>query len=285
MHLSDHHLISPTAMLVSYVRALLNQPYARRIASAIDCEPAATTILGDDPMLMRRICIHLSARYLAVQDCIQESGTTQVLGLGEGLAPNGLVLTEDPAFLYIETDLPGMAIKKRKVLNAIGGSSRLNLLTIPLNALDAEKVRHIATTFLRPQPVTINLEGVFLYLTMAERMLLAENIRQVLAHQGGGCAMVTSVLIRQSYASTVLREALEKAIVALCGITGRDLISIAFEDNDEVVQLFRKCGLSATPVDHVGLFDRLTRLQEYDLPDETVKKILGGLNSFVVKLA
>ena len=62
---------------------------------------------------------YLELRFLSLNACIARMGATQVLDLATGVAPRGLILSEDPSVLVIETDLPEMIAEKQAIVASL----------------------------------------------------------------------------------------------------------------------------------------------------------------------
>jgi O-methyltransferase involved in polyketide biosynthesis len=245
----NHHLISPTAALVAYARGLDGQPGAADISRIGNCEAIARSLIGDSSTLAR-MCAHMHARYRAVHAAIVGSGCCQVLGIGEGLAPYGMLFTKNPDFRYVVTDLPDILGEAGLILAELEPHPHSNLFLRELNALDAEEVRRVASECLIPgQPVVINVEGVFPYLDDEERVALFTNARQVLDAQGGGEIVVTGIVVRDPLGNGQGRARAAGTYARIEAATGRNMMDLAPEDKAAAAAFFSNMGFWADPID------------------------------------
>ena len=128
---------------------------------------------------------YLELRFLSLNACIARMGATQVLDLATGVAPRGLVLSEDPSVLVIETDLPEMIAEKQAIVaSLLPFAARPDYRRHAANALHNDELWDAAGWFGR-EPLTIVHEGLLMYFGAVERAQLAANIRGLLTFYGG----------------------------------------------------------------------------------------------------
>lgn len=104
-----------------------------------------------------------------VETLIQEQGVEQILELASGLSPRGYRLKQKyPQLNYIEGDLPGMAERKKTLLNNIG--SQPNHRVLPCNILEKSGEQSIKALLSQLDPnkkTVIVTEGLVNYFDLA----------------------------------------------------------------------------------------------------------------------
>src|SRR5467141_3179864 len=107
---THHARISPTAKLAAFLRAETDIPYCRQIADMCDAEEVSRTF---DPGFIANHRAYIELRFKSLNAFIHRLGFRQVLEFAGGVAPRGLILSEDPSMLIVETDLPELLEEKR----------------------------------------------------------------------------------------------------------------------------------------------------------------------------
>ena len=131
--------------------------------------------------------LHFEERYQSISLLLNDIKPHNILELSSGFSFRGLDMTEKNNNLhYIDTDLPGIVMAKRKVVDKLrpSGNSQSNYELIPLNVLDNQSFKNITKRFDEGQ-ITIVNEGLLMYLNRAEKQTLCGNIRETLEQHGG----------------------------------------------------------------------------------------------------
>src|SRR5579862_9381945 len=110
----DHRFdqISPTAKLVAYMRSLSDIPYSSEIANLCAAESAVQEFYGSERLWLQKRIPLAELRFKSLTSLLVDSGVDQIVELASGLSPRGLILTENPAITFIETDLPEILEEK-----------------------------------------------------------------------------------------------------------------------------------------------------------------------------
>ena len=175
--MTHHARISPTAKLAAFLRAETDIPYCRQIAEMCDAEEVSRTF---NPGFIANHRAYIELRFKSLNAFIHRLGFRQVLEFAGGVAPRGLILSEDPSMLIVETDLPELLEEKRLIVKAlIPLSERTNYHLHSANVLQTEEVWNAAGLF-KQEPITVVHEGLLQFLTMSERRQFAGNIRSLL---------------------------------------------------------------------------------------------------------
>lgn len=116
-----------------------------------------------------------------VETLIQQQGVEQVLELASGLSPRGYRLKQKyPQLTYIEGDLPGMAARKKALLEDIG--SQPNHSVQPCNILEEsgeQSIKALLSQLDRNKKTVIVTEGLVNYFDL-------ETIKNVWSHMAEG---------------------------------------------------------------------------------------------------
>src|SRR5258708_14995427 len=130
--------ISPTAKLGAFLRAETDIPYCRQIAEMCDAEEVSRTFNAG---FIANHRAYIELRFKSLNAFIHHLGFRQVLEFAGGVAPRGLILSEDPSMLIVETDLPELLQEKRVIVKALVPlSERTNYHLHPANVLHTEEV-------------------------------------------------------------------------------------------------------------------------------------------------
>jgi len=239
--MTTHHArISPTAKLAAFLRAETDIPYCRQIADMCDAEEVSRTF---DPGFIENHRAYIELRFKSLNAFIHRLGFRQVLEFAAGVAPRGLVLSEDPSMTIVETDLPELLEEKRSVINVlITLSERTNYHLCPANALHAEEVWNVAKLFDR-KPITVVHEGFFQFLTLSERKQVAENVRSLLKLFGGGW-ITPDVVIRESFERFYPATKQASTLKRVTEVTGRSIADDAFSDWEAANSFFKEAGFT-----------------------------------------
>ena len=248
----DHHLVSPTAKLVAYWRAESGIPYSREISKLVNAEATTRELLGDDLEKMAGFGVsYMEARYKALDRGLKETGYKNILELAVGILPRGLIQTADPSTIYVGTDLPEMLSETEKIMNQIQKKEELNrknLFFRPANAIKLSELE-VAAELFGNQPFNICNEGLLMYLTRDEQVVLAKNIYSLLSKNGGSWITpdITDKLSRARRMELVgadYKDVSQRALASISKSTGRSMFGGAFENPEEVDQFFNDLGFT-----------------------------------------
>jgi O-methyltransferase involved in polyketide biosynthesis len=120
------------------------------------------------------------ARYRLLDLLMKATGLTNVLEIAAGLAPRGVVWTENPDVVYVELDLPKKSAQKRVVIETLVDRGQLvarpHLHMVGGDALNAEDFAHAVAHFKSDEPILIVHEGFLRYITHLQKRILAAHI-------------------------------------------------------------------------------------------------------------
>ncbi len=160
----------------------------------LSCKPwmfLGRTVLGVSDLESALLQRHLILDYL-LEDAIKNSGVGQVVELACGLSPRGFRFANNPAYkdlLYVEADLPDMALRKNNLLKK-GGLVGKNHKVVPCNILTEtgdQSLEEIVGKHLDPsKPTAIITEGLINYFDRETMENLWRRMASLLASGAGG---------------------------------------------------------------------------------------------------
>ena len=286
--------ISPTAMFVAYYRQFSDIPFATEIAKTLNVEEVTRQIMGDSSFVekfMRRGAPAMEARYKSMISAIKKRGIKQVLEFASGLSFRGLWMTEDPAMVYVETDLDGIMQDKLKVIEAIPAireqASRDNIFFHTVDALNFEDIELALAHFDPSKPVAVIHEGLYQYLSMDEKKALALNIKKILQRFGG--AWITPDLSSKEdsqswYRSLHTKEEAEAISKAIFKVTQRDFDDRTFEDNAQMESFFARLGFDWDVSSQIDGSYEMTAAQRFELTEEEISGLTESLKLWTLTL-
>ncbi len=243
--------VGPTAKMVAYMRTFSDIPYSEQISSMTKSEEVVTKQYGDQREQFQKRAPVLEARFKAVSRLVDQVGSRNILELASGISPRGLIMTEDSAVTYVETDLPEMLHEKADLIRDVLGAQnvvRTNLHVMEVDAVNREQLQEAVN--LTSGEITIAQEGLFVYMPRRDQEKVARNVLGILRDRGG--AWITDVALKLEM--TQHRDSKRKAMVsALQQEININLYKNAFADDAEVQSFFESTGFFIE--DKVNLFD------------------------------
>lgn len=194
--------ISPTAHYTGYVwtrhglsHPMLATPQGRLFYRALMPVNAASAAIGGPTLEGLLLARHRVIDDLLAQ-AIESGRVTQVVELAAGLSARGwrFVQRYGNKITYIETDLPGMATRKRALLAKMGAVPRRHRIT-EINALaqaGPTSLQSLVATLSKKQGVAVISEGLLNYFSQAVVVGLWTRIAASL--QGFPCGLYFSDL-------------------------------------------------------------------------------------------
>ncbi len=272
--------ISPTAKFVAYLRTFSDIPFAKEIAGESNAEKVYQALAGESKASLVKVSPYWEARYKATNQIIAQRGLTQVLEVAAGLSPRGLVMTENPGVVYVNTDLPQILEEEKAIIEAL--LARRNLQRPKLhfetaNALDLNSLLKAAAVFAPDRPVAIITEGLFPYFSREEQTVLANNVHHVLTRHPG-VWIATDVNTKQHLeAGMRLDTAAQDRRARLAGSTGRDLGRNLFADENDIQVFFETAGFRVEDYPYSKMVSHLSSAKLLNLSREDMKAVSGLL--------
>jgi len=284
--------ISPTAKLVAFFRAFSDIPYANEIAKIIGAKELTEKILPNSETLSEILPFAapaIEARYKSMLTAIKSTGIKQILELASGLSFRGAIMTADPSFEYIETDLPGIIEEKRRISDQIPGleeaTKRKNYHQESVNAVSMEDIKHAVRHFDLTQPIAVIHEGLYMYLSRPEKKQLAENIYQILHNSSG--AWITPDFMLDSDTARLLGHPRASEIMSIMtdtitSLTARDLSKDQFKDHNDLQQFLETAGFKLQSHPQIDGSYELTSLKKLSLTENQFLALQNALHIWVL---
>jgi O-methyltransferase involved in polyketide biosynthesis len=274
--MTDFSRISPTALIVAYVRQFSGLSYSAEIAQQIDYQSALDAVNHSDPQGILPLAILVEARYRAIDLLLQQQNHRQVLELASGLLPRGLAAA--PSIQYIESDLPEMLQQKQAIAHHLIPDlslNRPNLHFVPLDVTHDSCTRTVEAYFQCAHPVSVICEGLLQYLSFDEKKLVFRNVRSLLETYGG--AWITtdfSTKERRKMMAAVSPELLP-LLKAVGVMTGRSFENNSFDDFNQVQRFIADQGFSLQSVSLIEVLPELRCLESLNLPRSMAEGLLA----------
>ncbi|GIW22473.1 MAG: hypothetical protein KatS3mg068_1480 [Candidatus Sericytochromatia bacterium] len=107
----------------------------------------------------------------------------QIIEFACGLSPRGMTFSENPEYLYIESDLPDMLNRKKSIVNNIylkKGIKKGNHKFVEFNLLEKRNKEKILNIIDRNKPTIIITEGLTPYFDKEHLKIIFSNILEIL---------------------------------------------------------------------------------------------------------
>jgi O-methyltransferase involved in polyketide biosynthesis len=234
----------PTALLTSAWRAHTGLHLAPEVDEAARAAWEASGRQSPAPFEVTDHAAAFEMRHRVTDQLIEESGHGQILDIGAGLTPRGLIMAENPNTTYVELDLPIITELKNIVAaklaedGVIDPAARERLHQIAGDGLDLSSIREALHHFDPDKPITVLTEGVMHYLYRPERAALAESVGTVLSHAPGS-EWITDM---PTWEGITNRDTTMAKVTSQ--MTGRDVPTLRFETHREAREFFAERGLA-----------------------------------------
>jgi len=250
----DHGKISFTAKLVALGRSYTDIPFAPDVSELVGA-PRVAAALGSSagPELedFAWLAPLVEARYKSIVAAIKRSGINQVLEFASGVSLRGLAMVQqDPDLTYVESDLSALTLEKLSILETIRNRYSLrparNHHIRIANILAWDEIERALAPLDADRPVIIVHEGLFMYLSRAEKDAAAANVKRVLARHGGIWITPDFSPLSQSGWDLTDNPAFGQMLSAIEAQTGRSFAAASFADERDVAAFVAQHGFEAT---------------------------------------
>lgn len=277
------HRSSPTANGVAYRRTLTGIPLSQEIFDLLERIEGATTQEERDRYAKRPLLtVFMESRYLMSDLAIAWSRTKQVLDLGSGLSPRGMIFCRDnPTAIFAELDLPDKMATKIRVVNELTKDAPLANLHLQMGNVTSEfAFKRACQHFDSQKPVAVVCEGLLRYIDLPNKQIMARNIRDLLKTHGGVWITPDIEFLRDAESTPESRDNYEHSAKAL----GMDVRPNLFRDETDALDFFRGCGFRVDQYTHDKVMHRLASPTSLDLPYDLVRQELSKRYTFVMRL-
>ena len=276
--------ISPTALLVAYARQFSDIPYATELAQLVNAQVVFDQYANNGQKKLFHLGPIVEARFKAVNYVLAKFEGTQVIELASGLLPRGMVMSQNPNIIFVESDLPSMAsFKKQIVTQLIGERSNLYFEAIDVTKKPNQLPLH--ADYLRSdQKVIILCEGLLHYLTFPEKEQVFANIREMLRCYGGVWITPDLTTKKRALRMQGYNKAAQKLFQAISKTTDRSLIENSFNDIEHVKRFVLEQGFSIKEYSQLEVMDELISLKQWAVVPDSIKSILAETPVFALTL-
>jgi Leucine carboxyl methyltransferase len=276
--------ISPTALMVAYVRQFTDIPYSQEISTLVNAQAVVESLIKNNSNRPVEIGVYIEGRYKIITKLIIQSQATQIIELASGLQPRGIVMTENPDILFIESDLPGILTQKQEIVQELIGN-RPNYKFIPINVTSVPSQFPLHADYLNTQkPVVITCEGLMTYLTFAEKQLVFRNICGMLEIYGG--MWITPDFNSKIEIENIIKisPSLQNFGQTVGNITGRNINDYLFQNLDHIKLFASEQGFEIESYSMIDILSELTCLKPLNIDLKIAKSMLANNFVFVLKL-
>ncbi len=279
---SDFDKISPTALLVAYIRQFSNLPYTQEIATLSDAVATVDLFVEPEkyPVMMAAV---VESRYRAIESIRERFGHTQILELASGLLPRGAIRSQNPDITFVESDLPGIIHQKQQLIQQLIGN-RSNLHFQAIDATNPLDFLGLTEYFQPDRQVTILCEGLLVYLTFAEKQRVFENVRSILQTYDGvwiSSDFATKAMGQMRRSDPTIRDIFQKIERSM----SRTLAENEFDDLDHAKRFAQEQGFQVESLNMSDVFDQLQCLSRLELDPHRVRAMLATNHVFALTLA
>jgi O-methyltransferase involved in polyketide biosynthesis len=264
---SGSNAIGPTAQYTGHVWARngLSHP-------ALDTNEGHLLYgLWQPPMLAARLIgaptieSALLARHLAIDSILERAiakkEVAQVVEVACGMSPRGWRFTErHPGLVYVETDLPAMAERKRAALERIGRPDTHRVMELDALKPDGpQSLAAVAETLDTGAGLAIITEGLLSYLPRDAVLDLWGRFATTLAAFAGG------LYIADLHVDADAPQLAARAVEALLSVFVRGRVAVHFETAGEAEQALRDAGFGEAHVRRASEYPQAGEHQAGDL--------------------
>ncbi|WP_197985403.1 class I SAM-dependent methyltransferase [Leptolyngbya sp. Cla-17] len=277
--------ISPTASLVTYARQFSDIPYAMEISELVKAQSVVEQYATNGVEELKYFAPVMEARYKALNWILATFDCRQIVELASGLLPRGMVMSEDPAITFVESDLPLMIEQKRAVVDRLV-ENRANLHFAAIDVTANPSQFPVNADYLRRgEPIAIACEGLLQYLTLHEKQQVFANVRQMLQPYGG--VWITPDLTTKQRRSQLrnYHPAMERILQAIAQNTGRSTLDNSFENLEHMQQFVADQGFQLQSFAFTELLDQLSSLKRLGISPNSIKPLLAGTSIFALTLS
>lgn len=240
--------ISPTAHYTGYVWARngLSHPELETVQGRILFESLQPMMAVGGLVGTGRLEAYLLARHRAIdallERAIEQRGVRQVIEVAAGLSPRGWRFARryGEQLTYVETDLPGMAKRKRRALERIGSDPQRHRVH-ELDVLREGSLAAVARNLDPSQGMAIVTEGLLPYLPTDAVNAIWRRFATTLSGFAAG-VYISDIQIGS------VQDAATRAFRVLLSLFVRGQVYLHFDSPEEVVVALTAAGFAAGKV-------------------------------------
>jgi len=284
VQLSPFDKISSSALIVAYARQFTDIPYSKEFSQMSGAPVMIDHINKTASPVPQELPVLIEGRYKAIDHVMAQFSSTQILEIASGLLPRGMLMSQNPDNVFIESDLPVMISHKRHMVKHLIGD-RPNLHFLPIDATSQPTQFPLHVDFLDShQPVTVVCEGLLPYLTFEQKQQVCDNLREFLEIYGG--VWITADFLSKSDFSRLRRVSpfWQKSLEELIVLTGQSAEDLIFEDLAHIETFVKQQGFKLQKYYVLDVFDQLTCLRSLPIAHNIAEFILSDSYIFALTL-
>ncbi|MBW4554058.1 MAG: class I SAM-dependent methyltransferase [Aphanocapsa sp. GSE-SYN-MK-11-07L] len=275
--------ISPTALMVAHARQFTDIPYTQALATLVDARSAFDQLLSQSSALPLDMAVMIEGRYKAINQAMAEFAPTQILELASGLLPRGMVMTQDPNLIFVESDLPIMLSRKQKLVQQlVGDRPNLHFAVIDVTAQPSQFP--IDAYWQPDQPIAILCEGLLMYLDQTEKQRVFANVRELLQIYGGVWITSDLVDLESLHRRREISPALRQVGAMIARISDRSKTECYFDTFEQVQQFAHQQGFQIQHQSMLNIMPQLTCLQPLGINPKIAEALLADSFVFTLRL-
>ena len=269
--------VSYTAPITLHWLAKAGVPEAKEFLGTLSAEDILNKVPVRDPERVEKAnAIYQEMHYTALNDYIIEKGYKNVMDLGCGVSPRGLVMARK-GINYVGVELPAVAEAVEEYAPMFLDSEQLNLFKIvAADFTDHEAMMAAAKNI--DGPVCIVSELVMVFLSREQQDALFNNIHEILKEHGGcfiTCDYTTGELFydgtAEIYGEKATWKIAEDTVKLYSGISETDFTGTVFETHKEAKDFIAAHNFNLQEIPVLADASKLYSVQS--LNDSQIKKI------------
>ena len=269
--------VSYTAPITLHWLAKAGVPEAKEFLGTLSAEDILNKVPVRDPERVEKAnAIYQEMHYTALNDYIIEKGYKNVMDLGCGVSPRGLVMARK-GINYVGVELPAVAEAVEEYAPMFLDGEQLNLFKIvAADFTDHEAMMAAAKNI--DGPVCIVSELVMVFLSREQQDALFNNIHEILKEHGGcfiTCDYTTGELFydgtAEIYGEKATWKIAEDTVKLYSGISETDFTGTVFETHKEAKDFIAAHNFNLQEVPVLADASKLYSVQS--LNDSQIKKI------------
>jgi O-methyltransferase involved in polyketide biosynthesis len=289
--LPDHQKISFTAKLVALGRSATTLPFARDISALVGAAELSDELAtGSGFKMPAAMAPSVEARYQSLVSAIKRSGVRQVLEFASGVSLRGLAMTlAHPDLTYVETDLPDLTVEKQRLMGTILRERHLveppNHHVYAANILAWDEIEAALAPCRPGEPIAVVHEGLYMYLSHAEKAQALQHIKRILARFGG--LWITPDFTPMAAMMRSFNGAAADFAPMMAAIeerTGRSFDDYSFASEDEARAFCQAQGFDVVERPQLDGSYELSSLTPRQREDGTLEQLKTGLKIWEMRL-
>lgn len=280
--------ISPTALLVAYIRGFSDIPYTKELSELVNAQSVVETLLGQKLEQGSEIALLIESRYRAIDRAFtnlnSKNNCKQIIEIASGLLPRGMIMSQDPDVTFIESDLPLMMAQKIGLVKALVGD-RPNLHFLSVDVTSKSNQLNACNQYLNlSQPIAVLCEGLLMYLSHAQKQQVFIYVRELLLSYGGVWITSDFVTVEAINRRKLICPSLGQISQMVSRLTDRPIGETYFQNSAQIEDFIAERGFKCDRLPVLSLIDiqQLSSLKALEIDPLIAKAVLE--DAYIYKL-